>query len=236
MSTNDTPAAEMMLLAGKQAQIAWRRSTRARRVSLKIDPCAGGVVITLPPRASRRTGLALLRDHENWVAARLAALPQAQMIAAGQMIPVCGEPHLIVAVPSGRGGAWIEERMIKVAGSPEFLSRRVSDALRQMAGRRFAELAMEKAQAAGVRPKRVRVKDTRTRWGSCAPDGTLMFCWRLIMAPDFVQDYVVGHEVAHLRHMNHGPRFWALTEQLTPHREAAGAWLDAHGQALLRIG
>ena len=76
----------------------------------------------------------------------------------------------------------------------------------------------------------------RTRWGSCAPDGTLAFCWRLICAPEFVQDYVVGHEVAHLRHMNHGAQFWALTEELTTHRKAASAWLGSNGQALLRIG
>jgi predicted metal-dependent hydrolase len=63
-----------------------------------------------------------------------------------------------------------------------------------------------------------------------------MLCWRLAMAPSFVQDYVAGHEVAHLRHMNHGKQFWALTRQLTPHRDAATAWLAANGPGLLRVG
>jgi len=63
-----------------------------------------------------------------------------------------------------------------------------------------------------------------------------MFCWRLVMAPILVQDYVVAHEVAHLRHMNHGPRFWVAVAELTPHTDAAVAWLKREGVGLLRTG
>ena len=63
-----------------------------------------------------------------------------------------------------------------------------------------------------------------------------MFSWRLVMAPPSVQDYVVGHEVAHLRHMNHSAAFWSLTDQLTPHRAAANSWLATYGAGLLRVG
>jgi predicted metal-dependent hydrolase len=87
-----------------------------------------------------------------------------------------------------------------------------------------------------VNPRRVVMKDTSSRWGSCAPDKTIALCWRLLMAPDFVQDYVVSHEVAHLRHMNHGPQFWAVVEQLTSHKRAAVAWLKTDGMRLMRIG
>ena len=80
------------------------------------------------------------------------------------------------------------------------------------------------------------VKDTRSRWGSCAANRNLAFSWRLVMAPRFVQDYVAAHEVAHLRHMNHGPRFWALVAELTPHTTAAVEWLRTHGPRLLRVG
>ena len=72
--------------------------------------------------------------------------------------------------------------------------------------------------------------------GSCAPDGTLAFSWRLVMAPDWVLDYVVAHEVAHLRELNHSPRFWAHVARLTPHRDAAVEWLRLNGPALLRVG
>ena len=97
-------------------------------------------------------------------------------------------------------------------------------------------MATTKAAMAGLRPNRLTIKDTRSRWGSCAPDGSLAFSWRLVMAPEFVQDYVAAHEVSHLRHMDHGRRFWALVEVLTPHKQAAIPWLRQEGSRLLRIG
>jgi len=233
-----TPAltTELIAVQGELARVAFRRSDRARKISLRVDAAQGGIVITLPPRASRRAGLLLLQTHEAWVAEKLAELPSALPFVPGALVPVHGVPHIIAPVPQGRGGAWIESGQICVTGGPEFLARRVTDCLKRLARQRLTALTAEKSRLAGLAPKAVRVKDTRTRWGSCAPDGTLAFCWRLICAPDFVQDYVVGHEVAHLRHMNHGRQFWALTEQLTAHRAAASAWLGSNGQALLRIG
>ncbi|MGE4481657.1 M48 family metallopeptidase [Acidocella sp.] len=226
---------EMVPVRGALVAVAFRRSSRARRVSLRIDP-AQGVVITLPPRASRRAGLALLHAHEEWVNEKLEALPHPLALRPGAMVPVRGQPHEIVHLQSGRGGAWIENEKIFVTGQPEFLARRVADCLKRLARQRLTAMAVLTAQRAALHPKTVRIKDTRSRWGSCAPDGTLAFCWRLVCAPDFVQDYVVAHEVAHLRHMNHGPQFWLLTEQLTPHRLAATAWLASEGTGLLRIG
>lgn len=227
---------ELLPVQGALARVEFRRSQRARKISLRIDATQGGVVITLPPRASRRAGLSLLQTHEAWVAEKLAELPGAVPFIAGAVVPVNGMPHTIRAVTNSHGGAWIEGNEILVSGAPQFLARRVTDHLRRLARQKLTALTAEKARQSGLSPKCVRVKDTKTRWGSCAPDGTLAFCWRLILAPEFVQDYVVGHEVAHLRHMNHGRNFWALTETLTPHRITATSWLSTHGQSLLRIG
>lgn len=218
------------------ARIAWRHSARARRISLRIDPCQGSVIVTLPPRAGRRAGMALLMDHMEWVADRLAALPDAVPLAHGEEVPIGGVPHRICHVPQKRGGAWLQDGELHVTGSPEFISRRVKDFLRAEARRRLGLLVHAKTAHAGLQARRLTVKDTRSRWGSCANDGSLAFSWRLVMAPDFVQDYVAAHEVAHLRHMNHGKRFWTLVDRLTPHTEAAIPWLRQEGARLLRIG
>ncbi len=233
-----TPAlvTEMVPVRGELALVAFRRSARANKISLRVDPAQGGIVITLPMRASRRAGLVLLQTHEDWVAEKLSELPAAVPFKPGAAIPVNGLPHIITPVPAGKGGAWIEDGRIYVTGGGEFLARRVADCLKRLARSRLTALAAAKAKAVGLSPKCVRVKDTKSRWGSCAPDGTLAFCWRLVLAPEFVQDYVVGHEVAHLKHMNHGRHFWAMTDKLTTHREAATAWLGRNGQSLLRIG
>jgi predicted metal-dependent hydrolase len=187
-------------------------------------------------RAGRSAGVALLNTHAAWVAERLAALPDAAPFADGASVMLDGAPLPIRHAPGARGGAWFQDGALHVAGDAAFLSRRVHDFLRAEARRRLAAQVVAKAGAAGVAPKRVTVKDTKSRWGSCSPDGVLMFCWRLIMAPSFVQDYVVAHEVAHLRHMNHGADFWALTDTLSPHRAAAVAWLHEQGARLLRTG
>jgi predicted metal-dependent hydrolase len=104
------------------------------------------------------------------------------------------------------------------------------------ARRRIMAVATRHAATLGVRIAALRLKDTRSRWGSCAPDGTLAFSWRLVMVPDPVLDYVVAHEVAHLVEMNHSGRFWSQVARLSPHRDAAVAWLRAQGPALLRVG
>jgi predicted metal-dependent hydrolase len=232
----DLPDPEIVALPGGSARVAWRRSLKARRVSLRIDPCDGSVVVTLPPRAGRRAGLALLTTHAAWVSDRLAALPAAVAFIDGASVPIGGVPHIIHHRPEAHGAAWLADGELNVTGRPEFLARRVGDFLRAEAGRRLSALALRKAAAADATIRRLTIKDTRTRWGSCTADGAMAFCWRLVMAPDFVQDYVAAHEVAHLRHMNHGPRFWALVNQLTPHTEEAIPWLHNQGSALLRIG
>ncbi len=229
-------AREILDLPLGPTAVQWRRSARARRVSLRIDPQSASVVVTLPARVGRAAGLALLTDHAAWVADRLSALPNAIAFAPGAMVPVAGVPHSIRHRPEGRGGAWLEGGEIHVSGNAAFLPRRVSGLLRAEALRLFAAVASAKCAQAGVIAARVTVKDTRSRWGSCTPDRTLMFCWRLVMAPPLVQDYVVAHEVAHLRHMNHGPHFWALVSELTPHTDMATAWLKREGASLLRAG
>jgi predicted metal-dependent hydrolase len=219
-----------------QCPVRWRRSPRARRVSLRIDPRAGAVVVTLPLRAGRRAGMALLTDHAAWVMQKLASLAPPVSFAEGASVPLGGVAHEIRRDPGGRGGAWLEDRAIVVAGAPEFLPRRVSDFLRREARRRILTLAAGHAETLEVKPRVIRLKDTRSRWGSCAPDGTLAFSWRLVMAPDWVLDYVVAHEIAHLRELNHSARFWAQVARLTPHREDAVEWLRVNGPALLRVG
>jgi predicted metal-dependent hydrolase len=227
---------ETLALPSGPARVEWRRSARARRVSLRIDPTGGAVVVTLPIRATRKAGMALLMGHADWVSDRLAALPEAITFTEGAVIPIGGVAHRIRHAPGVRGAAFLLDQELHVTGAVEFLSRRVRDFLRQEARRRLGALVAAKSGLIGITPKRVTIKDTTSRWGSCAPDKSLALSWRLVMTPPFVQDYVVAHEVAHLRHMNHSPRFWAQVDELTPHTKAAIPWLRAEGARLLRIG
>ena len=232
----EVPPPEMLELPSGLVVVQWRRSARARRVSLRIDPRGGAIVVTLPMRASRRAGMALLMNHTQWLTDRLAALPDAVHFTDGAIIPIAGQPHRIRHAPIARGGAFLQDGELIVTGAAEFLRRRTHDFLRNEAGRRLTTLVAEKSALASVRARRITVKDTKSRWGSCAADGSLSFSWRLVMAPDYAQDYVAAHEVAHLRHMNHGPGFWSLVDQLTEHKDAASPWLRNEAPRLMRIG
>ena len=85
----------------------------------------------------------------------------------------------------------------------------------------------------GVDYGRITVRDQRTRWGSCSAKGNLNFNWRLILAPGEVLDYVVVHELAHRREMNHSKRFWSLVEMVLPDYERRRRWLKENGEALM---
>lgn len=220
-------------MAGVAGTVRWRHSSRARRVSLRIDAREGTVVVTLPPRTARRAGMALLATHAAWIAQRLATLAPRVALVPGAVVPLGGVPHVVRVVADGAGRVAVG--VIVVKDGPD-LPRRIVAVLRGEALARIAALVERHAAALGATPRALRLKDTRSRWGSCAPDGTLAFSWRLVMAPGWVLDYVVAHEAAHLREMNHSSRFWAQVAALTPHRDAAVAWLRANGPALLRVG
>ena len=235
----DQSPAETVALPGCSpgaCPVRWRRSSRARRVSLRIDARAGAVVVTLPPRANRRAGMALLTTHAAWVMEKLAALAPHIALAPGSELPLGGVAHVIRHDPAAPPGVALAAGAVIVGGPAAALPREVAGFLKAEAHRRIRVLAAGHAALLGVAPGPIRLKDTRSRWGSCAPDGTLAFSWRLVMAPDWVLDYVVAHEVAHLKELNHSPRFWAQVQRLTPHRDAAVGWLKANGPALLRVG
>ena len=122
--------------------------------------------------------MALLMGHAEWVSSRLAALPEAIRFAEGATVPIAGVPHRIRHAPTAKGGAFLLGQELHVTGAREFLSRRVRDFLRKEAQRRLGALVAAKAGLIGVVPKRVTMKDTTSRWGSCAPTSR----WRYVGA------------------------------------------------------
>jgi len=143
-----------------------------------------------------------------------------------------GEDHLIVR--SENGPVAVDEKVIRVGGRVEHMPRRLLDFLKKEAKREMETRAFEYAAQIGARPRRITVRDTASRWGSCSSTRSLSFSWRLILAPPYVVDYVVAHEVAHLKEMNHGPGFWRLVRGLVGDVKRPQAWLAQHGAALHR--
>lgn len=213
-----------------------RRNQRARRLILRADPATGGAVVTCPPWVSEAEARAFAARQAGWVRARLAEAPRPLPFADGVEIPLLGQGHRIRHRPDARGGVWVEDGEIHVSGGGEHLPRRLTDWLKREARRHIIPNVQDSARALGVKPGRITVRDTKSRWGSCAANGNLSFSWRLVLAPAEIIEYVAAHEVAHLIEHNHGPRFWALVDRLVDDVEAHRDWLRREGPALHLVG
>lgn len=224
---------------GKSLRIVLRRRPSARRLTLRVSNATGEVIMTLPARTSLAAAHTFAKSHGGWIAARLAKVPERVPFLPEVGIPLRGVPHRILH-RTGRGAVAAvlqgEEAVIAVSCETAHVPRRVRDYLRREARRDLSFAVAKYAARLGEGPRRITVRDTRSRWGSCTAGGELNFSWRLILAPPLVLDYLVAHEMAHLREMNHSARFWALLRSLCPHVDEAEAWLKRHGSELHRYG
>ena len=227
---------ETISLGGRLIPLVVRRNAHARRVVLRIDIEAGGIALTLPGRTALAEGLALAHERADWVIRCLDKLPARVPFADGATLPLLGLDTKIRHAPETRHGVIHMDGELIVSGAREHLARRTADWLKREAKREITLRAHPMAERIGRPIAALAVRDTRSRWGSCTPDGKLSFCWRLILTPEWVLDYVVAHEVAHLAHLNHGAKFWATVKSLGVNPEQARAWLDVHAERLQRIG
>lgn len=225
-----------LLVDGRAVPVKIRRNARAERMSLRVDPQDGAVVLVLPPRLAAAQGLAFAKSKADWLAERLAALPPNIPFADGMALPLLGASYRLRHMPDGRRGVWIADNEIHVSGHAEHFARRLTDWLKRHARDEITARALPMAAAIGKSIGAIHLKDTRSRWGSCSNRGDLSFSWRLLLAPAEVLTYVVGHEVAHLAEMNHSAAFWRLVANLAPNAQSARAWLKSHGAQLHRYG
>ena len=221
----------MPVLPGPPAiEITLRRSVRARRFSLRVSQTDGRVTLSLPARAREAEAMAFAHAQEGWIRAALAKMPAVDTVGIGSVIPVEGR---MLRLQSGSGrSVRVEGDVLLVPGDPGRAGARVAAWLRVLARDRLALASDRYAQAVGRRVTRISLRDTRSRWGSCTADGSLMYSWRLIMAPPRVLDYVAAHEVAHLIQMNHSAAYWAVVERIFPGWQVERAWLKRQGGAL----
>ncbi len=227
---------EVRQLAGHEVPLVIRRSARARRLALRIDSVSGGVELVLPRRATLAEAEAFFAEQSDWILAKIEEVPPRIPFAGGAVLPVLGRECRICHLPLLPPEVRREGDDLVVGGSYDRLAARLTSWFVALA----REVLSTQARVHAARLEReiagITVRDPRTRWGSCSPRGRLSFSWRLVLAPTVVLDYVVAHEVAHLKELNHGPRFWALVESLCPGHQAPRRWLRDNAHDLLRYG
>ena len=228
----------LLKIDGKSVEVILRTNPRAHRFIVKVDPSTGEVSVVSPSSRSFDRALDFARKERDWIAGRLADVPEPVQLEPGSTVMFKGVEHLIRSGEGGGAPVWIDRdafrSTIRVGGRSEHASRRLLDWLKREARKKIDERVAEHSARLGVRQKRITIRDTSSRWGSCSSARSLSFSWRLVLAPPHVLDYVVAHEVAHLRELNHRPRFWRLVELLVPDVEKSQAWLSENGALLHR--
>jgi len=212
---------------------------RAKRLSLRVNPKTASIELIIPPRASQQSVERFVSRNQTWIDQRRKLLPVKQDIIDGARFLYCGRDTIVKIIPHTSRTTNIayneNEDIITISTSRADPTTNFKRWVIEQARINIEPLAHQKAQIIDKPISKIDLRDTSSRWGSCSSDGRLMLSWRLIFAPPFVLDYVVGHEVAHLKHMDHGKQFWALCYSLCDKPDEARAWLKSNGNQLLNI-
>lgn len=235
------PASPAPLSSGTSAAIVFQRSERARgyRLTLKRD---GTAVATIPARGSEREARRFVEQHTEWLERareRQRHKPRgADVWAIGTRVLWRGELTEIraaaLADPSvhsalGKPQVCLAADVFRVARLEGDLRPTLESHFLRRAKIELPARAWELAAVTGVDVKQVVVRNQRSRWGSCSANGTISLNWRLVQTPEFVRDYIVYHELMHLREMNHSARFWARVEEVCPTWRKAEQWIKRNG-------
>ncbi|MEY2700517.1 MAG: hypothetical protein RIQ52_1272 [Pseudomonadota bacterium] len=229
-----------------------RRSSRARRLRIQVGP--GGIAVIVPATLPESSVYPFLREHQDWVlrkqqefALRTASGRQREAImplVSGSLIPF-GDESLVLRVEQGSGQRVTVRRQsdelhirlgsaVSEAQAEPLLRhglyRWVSTALEP----RLQAMILQHAVRAQLEPRYLRIKRMRTRWGSCGPMNDINLNWLLAFCPLSVLEYVLVHELCHIRHRNHSAGFWALVGEHLPDWQAQRHWLKQHGPALIQ--
>ena len=221
------------------APVVTRVNKRAKRLILKVDPVAGEVHLTIPSKRCLKEAMQFAVERGSWIADQLDQNLRARPFAHGTEFSLMGAPFVL----NHSGGVRSlvrqiagEPNILSVGGDPAHVNRRTVDWLKQHARRVFAERSDFYCQQIDRQYRAIRIRDTRSRWGSCSASGVLSYSWRLVLAPRDIVEYVAAHECVHLIHMNHSPAYWRDLAALGVDARGAKEWFRLHGQGLFSYG
>ncbi len=237
---------EYLQIAGQAIPVQYRVSARARRIGLRVE-IERGIEVVLPRGVQQREGERLLHANLDWVEKtwqRLSARARRQGVKPGSgeapLEPdeiLFGGKRVKIMIQKGRGQPGFNllgNSLVvpTVNGTKTEAQKKVLLWLKKQSAGLIEAAVRKYAPLMAVRPVKITLRDQRTRWGSCSHRGTLSFNWRLVMAPPEILNYVVIHELAHLRHHNHSAAFWAFVAQYDPNVKKYRAWLKVNGVML----
>ena len=227
---DDAPSLQL----GEQTlPVVIRRLAQAKRMTMRLSPDGNEVRISMPRWGRTADALAFAQSRREWLAGQLDAIPSAPPPAHGETLRFRGELLRIEHDAKAPRQPAPGDGTLRLGGTAESIPSRLKRWL-QAEARALLETDLAHYCALSGQPvPSLALTSARRRWGSCAADGSIRINWRLVMAPDFVRRSVVAHEVAHLVHFDHSPRFHALLAELYEgDMDEANRWLKREGRDL----
>ncbi len=211
-----------------------RKRVGIKRLSLRFDQARMCLRVSVG-----KTSFSKIEDFiyqsEEWIRKGVKKLSPPLLIKPGETLRIFGNPYILEVQKGFESLVFDGERMILSCPSSRRFQKILEGELKKEAFRFFYDHSFKYATLLGTCPSEIRVRDFKSRWGSCSRDRVLSYSWRLIFAPLEVAQYVCAHEVSHLKEMNHGTLFWEFVKKLCPFYKVYRSWLRKEGSALFRI-
>lgn len=225
-------------------KIKINKNKNLKNLSIRLDLINNQVILNIPKNISDKKAYEFLHSKEKWIETHITKNQKytnetSLKIENNSKISFIGKTYIVEHCPQEKGGVWIKENKIYVTGDIEFLERRIKDFLKKEFQKYLNTETKKYAKIINKKISKIRITNTKSRWGSCSSDKILSFSWKLCFAPIFVIQYLIAHETAHLKEMNHSKKFWNLVDEILlciegfEHtKEFAKLWLKKYGNSL----
>jgi len=233
VSTEQRPNNFDLFIEDQAINISFRCSSKTNKIMIK-DVFPNGFEVVYPNYCNISKAKEFFIKHYEWICFHAKKKPQTSSFEDQSIISLLGEEFIIEFTGVPRGIISIEKNKILIPGTQENSKTKIKNFLKNYLLYNIKEHIEIFTKQIGKKHSRIAVTDFKSKWGSCTIDATLAFNLKLVFAPMSVVIYVVAHEVAHLREMNHSSRFWETVKQLQPGFEVHRKWLKNNSHLLKR--
>lgn len=215
-------------------ELTFIKRKKQKNIRLSINN-KNQIILSAPLFCTDKTAKDFAIKHLNWIKEKITTSNKLQTFANHDIVTILGTTYKINHNINHPSYVKIIDNEIQIGGEEKFIHRKVSNFTKKELLAYIQKKAFLMAKIINKKPNRISLKSTTSRWGSCSSQNNLNFCWKIGFAPLFVIDYLIAHEVSHLKEMNHSPQFWKTVSLLDVKQAEAEIWLRKNGKTLINI-
>ena len=217
-----------------EIDIFFTKRKKQKNICLKINP-KGDIILSAPYFCNQSTALDFVQKNIEWIKKHKNQNTALKKFNHNDSVSILGKTYLINHNPQQKSNIKVDNNTLFVGGEANFIHRRISNFAKKELLSYIDQKANQMARVIQKKPNKISLKNTTSRWGSCSTKKNLNFCWKIAFAPLFVIDYLVAHEVSHLKEMNHSADFWKTVSLFQVEQAKAQIWLRKNGKNLMNI-